>query len=195
MSTAPNNDGWLAGARHCPSPNFNERPAGCSPLMLVVHNISLPPGRFGGGRIEALFCNALDCDEHPFFDELRGLEVSAHFLIDRDGLLTQFVSCDDRAWHAGVSRWGGRENCNDFSIGVELEGTDTTPYTEEQYDTLRQLVAELRRRYPALSAGPGLGHSDIAPGRKTDPGAAFDWRRLRLMLREEPLPSDGSCTA
>ena len=159
-----------------PSPNHDERKHPVD--MIVLHYTGMQTGQAA-------------------FDQLRNpdAKVSSHYLLWEDGRVDQLVAEDRRAWHAGVSRWGGRENCNDFSIGVELEGTDTTPYTEEQYDTLRQLVAELRRRYPALSAGPVLGHSDIAPGRKTDPGAAFDWRRLRLMLREEPLPSDGSCTA
>lgn len=185
MSSRFSSDGWLADVSHCPSPNFNARPDGCVPQMLVIHNISLPPGQFGGGRIEALFCNTLDCSEHPFFDDLKGLEVSAHFLIDREGQVTQFVSCDKRAWHAGLSRWAGRENCNDFSIGIELEGTDTQAYSEAQYAALPRLVFELYRRYPTLAAGPVLGHSDIAPGRKSDPGPAFDWCRLRRLLRQQ----------
>jgi AmpD protein len=151
--------------------------------MLVVHNISLPPACFGTGDIEALFCNRLDCDRDPFYDSLRGLRVSAHFLIERDGGLTQFVDCSERAWHAGVSRWGAVDNCNDFSVGVELEGTDTTPFADAQYERLAALVGELQRRYPSLRSGSMVGHSDIAPGRKTDPGPAFNWGRLRALLR------------
>lgn len=175
-------NGWLPAARRRPSPNFNARPVGCVPELLVIHNISLPPGCFGSGDIEALFCNALDCARDPFYGQLRGLEVSSHFLIDRDGLLTQFVACQDRAWHAGVSEWAGRSDCNDYSIGIELEGTDTLAYTQRQYRTLAGLVQLLRHELPTLAAGAIVGHSDIAPGRKTDPGMAFDWARLRRML-------------
>lgn len=151
--------------------------------MLVVHNISLPPGCFGSGDVEALFCNTLDCSKDPVFAELDGLKVSAHFLIERQGGLTQFVSCHDRAWHAGVSSWAGRDNCNDFSIGIELEGTDSNPYEAVQYRELSALIARLRLLLPGLASGPVVGHSDIAPGRKTDPGPAFDWARLRSLLR------------
>ncbi|EED33824.1 N-acetyl-anhydromuramyl-L-alanine amidase AmpD [gamma proteobacterium NOR5-3] len=160
--------------------------------MLVVHNISLPPGCFGTGDIEALFCNTLDCSRNPAFVELEGLQVSAHFLIDREGLLTQFVSCLDRAWHAGVSSWAGRVNCNDFSIGIELEGTDSKSYEVAQYQALSRLVLELRRRLPTLAPGPIVGHSDIAPGRKTDPGEAFDWAGFRQLLRDSTDPSPRS---
>lgn len=183
MSQSKAWNGWLEGARHCPSPNCNARPAPWAPDMLVVHNISLPPGRFGGDDVEALFCNTLDCSRDPSFDELRGLEVSAHFFINREGALTQFVSCHDRAWHAGVSAWGNRVNCNDFSIGIELEGTDHQAYEDRQYAVLSTLIGELRCRMPSLARGPIVGHSDIAPGRKTDPGEAFDWNRLRQGLR------------
>ena len=157
--------------------------------MLVVHNISLPAGCFGNGNIEALFCNTLDCSRDPTFTQLEGLEVSAHFFIDRQGVLTQFVSCLDRAWHAGVSSWSGRSNCNDFSIGIELEGTDFTPYESVQYHVLSQLIVELRGLIPSLASGPIVGHSDIAPGRKTDPGKAFDWTALRSLLRASLTPS------
>lgn len=184
-------NGWLSSAKHCPSPNFNARPAGSVPEMVVVHNISLPVGCFGTGNIEALFCNALDCSKDPTFEELVGLEVSAHFLIDRQGQLTQFVSCLDRAWHAGVSAWAGRWDCNDFSIGVELEGTDTRSYEQIQYETLALLLGELRDRLPSLASGPIVGHSDIAPGRKTDPGTAFDWTLLRRLLAKR----DGASAA
>jgi AmpD protein len=169
-------DGWVSGARHAPSPNHEARPAhGVPPTLLVVHNISLPPGQFGGDAIEALFQNRLDCDAHPWFDaNLRGLHVSAHFLIRRDGELVQFVSCDARAWHAGPSNFLGRERCNDFSIGVELEGTDERPFEATQYATLATLTRALAARYPIEAIA---GHADIAPGRKTDPGPCFDWQR------------------
>jgi AmpD protein len=150
--------------------------------LLVVHNISLPPGCFGGADIEALFCNTLDCSADPFYAGLEGLQVSAHFLIDRSGALTQFVSVNERAWHAGVSSWAGRENCNDYSIGVELEGTDTLPFADPQYATLARLIVDLQQAFPALARGAIVGHSDIAPGRKTDPGRAFDWARLRRLM-------------
>lgn len=183
MELQMDSGGWLRGVPRQPSPNFNARPPGVCPELLIVHNISLPPGEFGTGQVAALFCNTLDCDAHEYFDGLRGLEVSAHFLIDRVGQLTQFVSCDDRAWHAGVSRWGRRDNCNDFSIGIELEGTDRQPYAAQQYETLVDLCVALRAHYPSLGAASVVGHSDVAPGRKTDPGDAFDWTRLRRMLR------------
>jgi AmpD protein len=172
-------DGWLRPARRCPSPNFNQRPPGCAVDLLVIHNISLPPGRFGGGFIEALFTNCLDCRAHSSFAELEGLRVSAHLLIDRDGAVTQFVALHERAWHAGQSSFAGRDNCNDFSIGIELEGSDDIPYTDAQYRQLAAVIAALRRRYPEIVPQRIVGHSDIAPGRKTDPGPAFDWRRCR----------------
>lgn len=184
MPATIDEQGWHDGARIRPSPNFNARPEGCRPSLLVVHNISLPPGCFGGADIDALFCNTLDCRAHPFYRELEGLRVSAHFLIDRGGSLTQFVSCDARAWHAGVSSWCGRGNCNDFSIGIELEGTDHDAYEAPQYAALSALVGTLRRRYPSLAAAPIVGHADIAPGRKTDPGPSFSWSRLRKLLRD-----------
>jgi AmpD protein len=185
--------GWDAAARRCPSPNFNERPAGSEISLLVIHNISLPAGCFGTGHVEALFCNTLDCAAHPDFADLEGLAVSSHFLIERDGSLVQFVSCDQRAWHAGLSSWCGRDNCNDFSIGIELEGTDRQPYEDAQYRELVSLTRRLQRRYPSLAAGAIVGHSDIAPGRKTDPGPAFDWARFRSALRAGPTP--GRATA
>lgn len=170
--------GWLQRVRHCPSPNFNQRPAGQRIDLLVIHNISLPPGEFGGGYVEQLFMNQLDCAAHPAFADLRDLRVSAHLFIDRRGHATQFVSFDQRAWHAGQSQFGGRDNCNDFSIGIELEGTDTLPYTDLQYHNLRALTRALRAHYPALQADRIVGHCDIAPERKTDPGPAFDWIRF-----------------
>ena len=169
-------DGWVHGARALPSPNHEARPAGAMPTLIVVHNISLPPGEFGGDAIGELFQNRLDCSAHPYYDtHLRGMRVSSHFLIRRDGALEQFVSCDARAWHAGVSSFCGRERCNDFSIGVELEGTDDVPFEPAQYETLTALVRVLVERYPIDALA---GHSDIAPGRKTDPGPFFDWTRL-----------------
>lgn len=167
--------GWLAGARWIVSPNADARPDGAAVTLVVVHGISLPPGRFGGHAIERLFTNRLDPGAHPAFRDLAGLKVSAHFLVRRDGNLVQFVGADDRAWHAGTSQWRGRERCNDFSIGIELEGADDRPYTGRQYARLRALVRRLAARYPIEALA---GHSDVAPGRKTDPGPAFDWRRL-----------------
>lgn len=151
--------------------------------LLVIHNISLPPGCFGGDHIEALFTNCLDPSADPYFESIYQLEVSAHFLIRRGGELVQFVSADERAWHAGVSEWRGRSNCNDFSIGIELEGADDAAYAAAQYHTLAQLIAVLRQTYPRIADDAIVGHSDIAPGRKTDPGPAFDWRQLRQLLR------------
>ncbi len=174
--------GWLSGARRVPSDNFDLRPPGQQPELLVIHNISLPPGQFGGACIEELFTNCLDWDAHPFFDEIRGLRVSAHLLIRREGEVLQFVSFADRAWHAGQSVYCGRENCNDFSIGIELEGADETPYTEVQYARLCAVTRALLAAYPGLNARDIAGHSDIAPGRKTDPGSAFDWTRYRSAL-------------
>ncbi|MDH4583636.1 1,6-anhydro-N-acetylmuramyl-L-alanine amidase AmpD [Pseudomonas sp. BN415] len=173
--------GWCQGISHCPSPNFNNRPQG-EVSLLVIHNISLPPAQFGTGKVQAFFQNRLDPDEHPYFEGIRDLRVSAHFLIERNGAVTQFVSCNERAWHAGVSLFEGRENCNDFSLGVELEGTDDLPFTEPQYAALIALVEQLRIAYPAITLERICGHSDIAPGRKTDPGPAFDWARLRGAL-------------
>lgn len=166
---------WLPFARQVPSPNCDERPAGESVRLVVIHAISLPPDEFGGPEIIQLFTNCLDFAAHPYFREIRGLRVSAHFLIRRDGELIQFVACSQRAWHAGVSIWMGREGCNDFSIGIELEGCDRLPFEAAQYLTLNHLLAELRRRYLIEAV---VGHSDIAPGRKTDPGPCFDWHRV-----------------
>lgn len=171
--------GILAGAEQIVSPNCDERPVGESVTLLVVHGISLPPGEFGGDAIARLFTNSLDSTAHPAFEALRDLRVSAHFLIRRGGEIVQFVPCAKRAWHAGESRHAGRERCNDFSVGVELEGTDDTAYTDPQYEALARLAAILIARYPIADI---VGHGDIAPGRKTDPGPAFDWPRLRAML-------------
>lgn len=186
MATSSSNknidSGWLSLARKIPSPNFNARPRGGEVDLLVLHNISLPPGEFRGDDIISLFTNCLDCSAHPFYAELQGLEVSAHFLIRRDGDLIQFVSTHDRAWHAGVSVWCGRENCNDFSVGIELEGCDDMAFADAQYRTLVALITALRGMYPSISPERIVGHSDIAPGRKTDPGPAFDWDRLHASL-------------
>lgn len=167
--------GLVAGARQRPSPNCDERPAGCEPDLVVVHGISLPPGEFGGPWIDALFTNTLDPAAHPAFADLAGLRVSAHLLIRRDGEIVQYVSLLRRAWHAGPSMHCGRERCNDFSVGIELEGADDVPYTPVQYERLAALVEALRRWRPSLAPAPVVGHSDVAPGRKTDPGPAFDW--------------------
>lgn len=174
--------GVLVGARLIPSPNFDERPAGSKISLLVIHNISLPPGEFGGDAVAGLFTNTLDCDAHPYFQGLRGLKVSAHFFIRRDGEIVQFVACDKRAWHAGQSSWCGVERCNDFSVGIELEGTDDVPYADRQYEQLAALTASLQRRYAVQDI---VGHADIAPGRKTDPGPAFDWPRFRALLSRQ----------
>ena len=172
MPAAP---GWIASARRVPSTNFDARPAGVAIDLLVVHHISLPPGRFSGDAVERLFTNRLDPRADPSFEALRGLRVSAHFLIRRRGELLQFVATDDRAWHAGASRFMGRERCNDFSIGIELEGDGEHRFTEPQYRRLARLIERLRARHPLRWIA---GHSDIAPGRKHDPGAFFDWGRL-----------------
>jgi len=170
--------GLIRPARFVPSPNRDARPEGAAPELLVVHGISLPPGRFGGGDVEALFTNTLDWDAHPYFDEIRGLEVSSHLLIRRDGALIQFVPFAERAWHCGASVFRGRPRCNDFSVGIELEGDDDTPYDDRQYDVLAPVIAALREAYPGITNRRIAAHSDIAPGRKTDPGPAFDWLRL-----------------
>ncbi len=170
--------GYANLARQLRSPNHDARPAGVTITLLVVHGISLPPGEFGGNAIIRLFTNRLDPGAHPYYATVVGLRVSAHFLIRRDGALLQFVSCNDRAWHAGVSSWRGRARCNDFSIGVELEGADDVAYAPAQYAMLARLIKALSRRYPIADIA---GHSEVAPGRKTDPGDAFDWPRLRRL--------------
>lgn len=172
-------EGWLSEARRCPSPNCDERPSDVPIDLLVLHSISLPPGQFGGDQIERLFTNTLDCDAHPYFDGLRSLRVSAHFLIRRDGELLQFVSCDRRAWHAGVSCFQGREACNAFSIGIELEGLEGECFEAAQYERLASLLPRLGERYPLRAV---VGHEHIAPERKRDPGAGFDWLRLKAAL-------------
>ncbi|MBU1265168.1 MAG: 1,6-anhydro-N-acetylmuramyl-L-alanine amidase AmpD [Thiobacillus sp.] len=178
--SAPHSDaldalGWLSAARRLPSPNCDARPDGTAIELVVIHNISLPPGVFDGDAVIDLFTNRLDWDAHPYYQEIRGLKVSAHFFIRRDGTLIQFVPCTLRAWHAGVSSWQARDCCNDFSIGIELEGSDDLPFTEAQYTTLAPLLQLLRQAYPIRAV---VGHSDIAPGRKTDPGPHFAWQRI-----------------
>ncbi len=175
---------WLLDAEHCPSPNCDERTPAGEIALIVVHGISLPPGEFGGPWIADLFLNRLDPDAHPYFREIAGLKVSAHVVIRRDGQIVQFVPFSKRAWHAGQSCFRGRDVCNDFSIGIELEGTDELPYTEAQYRSLTALIAVLRSRYPNIDADAITGHADIAPGRKTDPGPAFDWDKLAAMLTQ-----------
>ncbi len=167
-------NGWFSGVRRIASPNCDARPARTPITLLVIHNISLPPNEFGGPGIQQLFTNSLDCSAHPYYGQLEGLKVSSHFLVRRDGGVIQFVPCQRRAWHAGVSEWRGRVRCNDFSIGIELEGSDFVPFEPLQYLALARLTRQLKRRYPIESI---VGHSDIAPGRKTDPGLFFDWDR------------------
>ena len=168
-------DVWLPRVERQPSPNSDARPAWAEIELVVLHNISLPPGQFGTGMVAELFCNRLDCHQDATLADLEGVEVSAHLFIDRRGKLTQFVPLNERAWHAGVSRWRGRSGCNDYAVGIELEGTDTRAYTKKQYARLRTCVGWLFKRYPRLSVDTVVGHNEIAPGRKTDPGAAFDW--------------------
>lgn len=183
--------GWLhriEGVQHAVSPNYNERPHLSTPFLLVIHNISLPPNQFSGNAVIDFFQNQLDFTAHPWFENIRGVTVSAHFLIRRDGNLVQFVSTDDRAWHAGESLFEGLTGCNDFSIGIELEGADHIAYTPEQYERLSRLTELLCQRYPIRAV---RGHEHIAPGRKTDPGPRFDWwhyaDQCHLPLRFFPL--------
>lgn len=174
-------EGWYVKAKKKPSPFYNERPT-MEVSVLVIHNISLPAGKFGTPYVQDLFMGCLDCSAHESFADLRNVEVSAHFFISRGGKLTQFVATDKRAWHAGVSSYKGRENVNDFSLGIELEGTDDIPYTNKQYETLKKLTKHIMAEY-AVTLESIVGHCDIAPARKTDPGASFDWDRYRQSLR------------
>jgi AmpD protein len=174
--------GLLRGVRQIASPNCDSRPAGVEPELIVVHGISLPPGEFGGPWIDRLFTNSLPPDAHPYFAEVAALRVSSHLVIRRDGNVTQYVSFTQRAWHAGQSSYNGREACNDYSIGVELEGTDTLAYEAVQYQSLAEVIAALCAAYPKLTPARLVGHSDIAPGRKTDPGPAFDWPHARRLI-------------
>jgi AmpD protein len=175
----PDKLGWLSGVRRVASPNFDARPAHSAIGLLVIHGISLPPNEYGGSAIERFFTNTLDHSAHPYFEQIRGVRVSSHFLVRRDGQIVQFVSCAKRAWHAGASTWSGRTRCNDFSIGIELEGNDFETYTELQYTALARLTRCLKRVYPIRDI---VGHSNIAPGRKTDPGPFFDWEEFHKRL-------------
>jgi AmpD protein len=172
-------DGLAFGVPFVPSPNCDDRPAGAVIDLLVIHAISLPPGEFGGGAIEALFLNELNPAHHPYYAGIAGLRVSSHFLVRRNGAIVQYVPCIKRAWHAGASSWRGRSRCNDFSIGIELEGSEEVPFETPQYDAAAKLTRALAIAYPIAEI---VGHSDIAPGRKTDPGASFDWSRFRASL-------------
>lgn len=178
----------LENVRQLPSPNCSERPDGTEVSLLVIHNISLPPGEYGSRCVDKLFCNSLDPQAHPYFAEIAHLRVSAHLLIERDGSITQYVPFDLKAWHAGKSCFSGRENCNDYSIGIELEGTDHEAFTAAQYEQLNRITHWLRQRFPLITPDRIVGHSDIAPGRKTDPGPFFDWTRYRSgVLKAEPM--------
>jgi N-acetyl-anhydromuramoyl-L-alanine amidase len=179
--------GLLQGARQIASPNRDSRPPGVEADLIVVHGISLPPGEYGGGWIDRLFTNTLPAEGHPYFAEVCALRVSSHVVLNRQGAATQYVKFTDRAWHAGTSMYQGRTACNDFSVGIELEGTDTTPYEAAQYHALADIVAALCAAYPNLSADRVVGHSDISPGRKTDPGPAFDWPRARRLIAAAAL--------
>jgi AmpD protein len=174
--------GLIPEARLVPSPNCDDRPPGCEPDLIIIHGISLPPGEFGGDEIDQMFTNCLDPAAHPYFREIVEMQVSSHLLIRRDGELVQYVSLRKRAWHAGESCYKDRDRCNDYSIGIELEGVDTVEYTDEQYDVLCKTVDAMRNAIPSLKNAPVVGHSDVAPGRKTDPGPAFDWERFRAGL-------------
>jgi len=171
--------GWYRFARRLASPNFGARPAGALVDLIVIHSISLPPGRYGGDEVQRLFTNTLDWNAHPCFKQIEGLAVSAHFFVRRNGELWQFVGCDERAWHAGASRYRGRDECNDDSIGIELEGLEGTPFERAQYETLADLCAAIAQQYPIEHVA---GHEHVAPGRKADPGALFDWPLLRRCL-------------
>ena len=183
-------NGLIESARQCHSPNQDGRPDGTEPQLIVVHGISLPPGEYSGSQIEQLFTNCLDWNAHPYFGEIRDLQVSSHLLIRRDGELVQFVPFGRRAWHAGESCFRGKTTCNDYSIGIELEGEDEVPYDDRQYAVLIAAIRALLRAYPAISAREIAAHSDISPGRKTDPGPAFDWLRLYDGLRDD-VPDQG----
>ena len=177
-------DGQLQGARQIPSPNFNQRPDQTEIQLIVIHNISLPPSQFGGGYIEQFFQNKLDWSLHPYFQTIEGMQVSTHFLILRNGEVLQFVNCQDRAWHAGRSTYLAKQECNDYSIGIELEGSDDLPFEAMQYQSLVEVVITLQDAYPQIKQHIA-GHSDIAPGRKTDPGMYFEWTKFREMLAQQ----------
>ena len=178
MSAGEWRSGWLGRSRAVASPNFGPRPAATPVDLVVLHSISLPPGQYGGDAVERLFTNSLDWSAHAYYETIRGLAVSAHFFVRRDGELVQFVSCDERAWHAGPSCWEGRADCNDFSVGIELEGLEGEAFEAPQYATLGGLLTSLAARYPITAVA---GHEHVAPGRKNDPGSGFDWLRLRRL--------------
>lgn len=184
-------NGWLECAHKVPSPNCDARPSSCTPSLIVIHCISLPPGEFGGEAINQLFTNSLPTDKHPYFEEIQHLKVSSHLLIRRDGATVQYVPFHDRAWHAGKSVYKTEENCNDFSIGIELEGTEDVAYTAAQYRQLSSVIKTLLDCYPSLSSDHITGHSDIAPGRKTDPGPSFDWNHLRSLTNRAGTTEHG----
>jgi N-acetyl-anhydromuramoyl-L-alanine amidase len=184
LSDAGIKDGYLTAATQCPSPNFNQRPQGQPLNLLVIHNISLPPGCFGTGCVQSFFTNQLDTALDPYFQIIAELKVSAHLFIERTGKMTQFVAFGERAWHAGVSSFNGVENCNDYSIGIELEGCDNIAYTDAQYDALGKVTRQILSAYPAITLERIVGHSQIAPERKTDPGEAFDWDRFHKLLSD-----------
>jgi AmpD protein len=188
-------NGLVESARQCESPNQDERPEGVVPGLIVVHGISLPPGSYSGPAIEQLFTNCLDWGAHPYFEQIRGFEVSSHLLIRRDGELVQFVPFDRRAWHAGESYFRGRARCNDYSIGIELEGEDDTAYDDRQYDMLAAVLKAILLAYPGISTREIAAHSDISPGRKTDPGPAFDWLRLYDGLRVKRPEAGGDTSS
>jgi AmpD protein len=175
-------DGYLKPAKQLVSPNQNDRPLDTPISLLVIHNISLPPGEFGGDNVTELFLNTLDCTKHPYYEKLKDLKVSSHLFIRRDGEVLQFVSFNKRAWHAGASSFQGMPNCNDYSIGIELEGCDDQPFTDAQYKVLAEVSQAIMCQYPAITLDRIAGHSEIAPGRKTDPGPFFDWQRYKLLL-------------
>jgi AmpD protein len=174
--------GWLADARRRESPHADERPAGARITLVVLHNVSLPPGEFAGSWVEDFFTGRLDTSAHPYFATIRELHVAPHLLIRRDGEIIQFVAFPRRAWHAGCSSWQGSEDCNDYSIGIEIEGADTIPYTDAQYAALEAVIPALVEAYPGIGEGGIVGHTDVAPKRKSDPGSAFDWTRLARAL-------------
>jgi len=176
--------GWISGARRIPSPNRDKRPDGSAIDTIVIHAISLPPGECGGDDIDLLFLNRIDCDRHPFYEQVRDLRVSTHLLVRRDGSVIQYVPFPERAWHAGVSRFDGRERVNDFSIGIELEGSDFMPFEEPQYEVLAEVTLALRAAYPEIRDNRIVGHADIAPGRKSDPGPYFNWERYRQSIEQ-----------
>ena len=181
----------LNTARQCPSPNCDEKPMACKPDLIVIHNISLPPNKYGGKGIDQLFTNCLDKNEHPYYADIYQLKVSSHLLIRRDGEVVQYVPFNQRAWHAGVSEYQGREVCNDFSIGIEMEGSDFETFTAEQYSALEVTIKNLLKQYSSLSSAAITGHEHIAPGRKTDPGPFFEWQKLSKMFSEK-LPAEAS---